>query len=305
MDNQDTNHVNMIRTTHDFCVDNAAATVTITAFAGLVTSVNTKLTLIDSLDIVALGTTTGVTLDTNALRKTMSDIAYKCASATFAYASSVNNNTLAAQVKFRRSEFDAFKKEEVDNICQGIHDVANTNIAAVTPFGIKAIDLADLQTAINLYNASIQGPRQARISISSAKSQIKDNIKVVIQNLFKNQMDRMVDTLKVSNKIFFDEYHQAREILDLGSTVGKLRGTVLDNNGDPIQNATVTMHLAGVAAVVYTATTDADGKFVISPVSPGDYDIFANATGFQQFSEINVHFGPGKEIRRTITLLPV
>ena len=305
MDNQDTNHVNMIRTTHDFCAANTAATAGILAFAPIVATVKNKLLLIDSLDIIALGTTTGVTLDTNALRTAMSDIAYKCASATFAYASSVNNNTLAAQVKYSRSAFDGFKKEEVDDICQGIHDLANTNIALVSPFGITAADITDLQTAIDLYVASIQGPRQARISISSAKSQIKDNIKDVIQNLFKKQMDKMIDTLKLSNKIFYDKYYLAREILDLGSTTGKLRGTVKDADGNPIANAAVSMNVTGQAVAKYTATTDASGFFSIPNISPDDYDIIVDAVGFQQYKELNVHFAPGKELKRTIVMLPV
>ncbi|MBK5285631.1 MAG: hypothetical protein JJE25_09510, partial [Bacteroidia bacterium] len=247
MDNQDTNHVNMIRTTHDFCKANPAPTAGIAAFAPLVATVHNKLTLIDGLDIIAMGSTTGVTLDTNLLRSTMSDIAYKCAAATFAYAASVNNNTLMAQVKQRRSEFDSFKKEEVDDICQGIHDVAHNNIALVSPFGITPIDVTDLQTAIDLYIASIQGPRQARITIGNAKSQIKEIIKDTIQNIIKNQMDRMVDTLKLSNKIFYDKYYLAREIIDLGSTTTKIRGTIKDNEGNPLPNAIVSLFLTGEA----------------------------------------------------------
>ncbi|MBK5284453.1 MAG: carboxypeptidase regulatory-like domain-containing protein [Bacteroidia bacterium] len=305
MDNHETNRMNMIRTTHDYCVAKAAATAGIPQYVITVTAVKNKITLIDALNIIAGGTTTGVTLDTNLLRQTMSDIAYKCASATFAYASSVNNNTLKAQVDFPRSSFEHFKKEEVNDICQGIHDATNTNIVAVTPFGAKPLDVTDLQTAINLYAAAMQGPRQARISISSAIDQIKTNVSDTLKFLLGEQLDKMTDTLKLSNKIYYNEYYLAREIIDLGSTHGKLRGTISDNSGNALSGAVVIMRLTGQAPIAYQATTKADGKYVISPVTVGDYDISVEAVGFQPYAETNVHFGPGKEIRRTISLLPV
>ncbi|MFI5218088.1 MAG: carboxypeptidase-like regulatory domain-containing protein [Bacteroidia bacterium] len=305
MDNLDTNRLNMIRTTHDYCVDKAAATAAIAQYAVTVTSVKNKITLIDALNIIASGTTTGVTLDTNLLRATMSDLAYKCGSATFAYASSVNNNTLMAQVKTRRSEFDGFKKEEVDDICQGIHDAANANIVAAGPFGITPLDITDLQTAINLYVAGMQGPRQARISISSAKDQIKDNISQTIQKLLKEQLDRMTDTLKQSNNVYYSEYYMAREIIDLGSTTGKIRGTVSDNGGNALDGVLFSIFKTGSTDLVASTTSSGGGKFSASNLPAGDYDLVWELATFQPVRENNVHLAAGKELKRVITMLPV
>lgn len=305
MNTYETNRMNMIRTTRDYAVDHAADTAGVAQYAISVTALSNRITLIDSLNIVATGTTTGVTLDTNLLRKTMSDIAYKCAAATFAYASSVNNNTLKAQVKHSRSALDGFAKEDVDDICQSIHDATNANIVAVTPFGAKPLDVADLQTAINLYVAGMQGPRQARISISSAVEQIKDSIASTIKILLGEQLDKMTDTLKISKPIYYSEYYLAREIIDLGSTTGKLRGLVKNNTVVLINGAVIQMKITSQAAVAYQTNSDADGKFSISPVAVNNYDIFVTAPGFQPYSELNVHFAPGKEIKRTFVLIPV
>jgi hypothetical protein len=297
--------MNMIRTTRDYCIDHAADTAGIPQYAITVTALSNKITLIDALNVVGSGTTTGVTLDTNLLRKTMSDIAYKCASATFAYASSVNNNTLKAQVDYSRSALDGFKKEDINDICQGIHDVTNTNILAVTPFGAKPLDVTDLQTAINLYAAGMQGPRQQRISISSAKEQIKDNISATINTLLKEQLDRMTDTIKLSKPIYYSEYHLAREIIDLGSTTSKLRGTVKNNADAIIPGAVIQMKITGQATLAYQVTAGADAKYSISPVAANNYDIYCNAPGYQPYLETNVHFAAGKEVKRSFGLIPV
>ncbi len=305
MDNHDTNRVNMIRTTHDFCVANGAATAAIPAYAPIVTAIKGKLLLIDSLDIIALGTTTGVTLDTNALRIAMSGLAFKCATAAFAYANSVDNNTLAAQVKFTRSQFDSFKKEEVDDICQGIHDVVNANAAVVTPYGITPVDITDLQTATDLYRASIQAPRQARITISNSKDQIKGIISDVSQNLLKNQLDRMTDTLKSSNQPYYDQYYQAREILDLGSTTGKIRGTVSANAGNALDGVIFSVFKTGTPDLVAKVFSSGGGKFNASNLSSDDYDLVWEFATFQTVRENNVHLAAGKELKRVITMLPV
>ena len=305
MDNLDSNHMNMIRTTKDYCVDHAAATAAIAQYAITVTSVRNKITLIDALNIIASGTTTGVTIDTNLLRATMSDLAVKCASATFAYASSVNNNTLKAQVKFTRSQLDGFKKDDVDDICQGIHDVANTNLAVVTPFGIALLDVTDLQTAINLYAAGMQGPRQKRISISSAKDQIKTNIAETINILLDEQLDKMTDTLKLSNTVYYNEYYLAREIIDLGSTTGKVRGTVTDDDDNTLNGVLFTIRKAGLPDIVGQSTSANGGKFGVSNLPADDYDFTWELTGFQAQTENNVHLSAGKELKRVIKMLPV
>ena len=155
MRNRESNLVNMIRATLLYCNNNVAATAIILAFAGVKTSADNKLVLIDSLNQVVEGTTTGVTLDTKALKETMIQIAYKCANAVSAYATSVNNNTLKAKVNYTLSELRAKKKEDIDDICQTIHDEANNNLAVAGPFGYLATDVADLNTAIGLLPAGL------------------------------------------------------------------------------------------------------------------------------------------------------
>lgn len=305
MDNKSANRVNMIRTTKTLCENNTAATSGIATFAGELNKVKNNLILIDSLDILILGTSTGVTLDTNLLRKTMTDIALVCANATFAYAASVNNNTLKALVNFPQYKLDDQKKDEVDDTCQGIHDAANTNIAAVTPFGITPGDVASLLTSIGLYRTAMQNPRQTIITKSNAILQLEQTIANTIKALLKDQLDRMVNTLKVSNFNFWDLYYKAREIIDLGSTSAKLRGTIVDNNGNPVANAAISIHITSQAAEAYNDTTDANGEFNISGILPNDYDIFITATGFQPQSEINTHISAGQEVNRDYILLPI
>jgi hypothetical protein len=81
-------------------------------------------------------------------------------------------------------------------------------------------------------------------------------VKEVIDNLLLKQLDKMVNTLKTVNFVFWDGYRQAREIIDLGSTTAKVRGTVLNVNDVPLVNVDLTIYTAGTTEVLKSAKTD-------------------------------------------------
>lgn len=303
MKTPDTNRVNMIRTTIIYCQSNTSATSGIPAFAPTLATSANKLLLIDQLDQLSVGTTTGVTLDTNALRKTMTEIALKCSGAVIAYATAINNNTLKAQVNFTKSDLDRMRKDEVDDACQTIHDVTNTNFGNVQNYGITATDVSDLQTTINLYRTSVQNPRQAIINRADANRQITELIRQIIDTLFKGQLDKMVVTLKTSNPSFHEKYFSSREIIDLGKTTGKLRGTVKDRPGNPISGAAIILRITSQTDIAYQTQTDTDGAFGIANIKPGNYDIEVSKTTFTTITETNIRFGPGKELQRKYVMI--
>ena len=305
MDNVSSNQTNMIRTTESFSINNASDTSGIPAFAPVVGVVTSKRTLIDQLDQIINGTTKGVTLDTILLRKTMTDIAVRCAAATFAYAASQSNNTLKAQVDFTETKLNAKKKDEVDDVCQTIREVTDANIANVSNYGVSAGDTSSLQTAINLYRTSMQNPRQAKITKDEATNEIKKLIRDVIDNSFKDQMDKIVNTLKNSNPRFVSRYFSAREIINLGSTTAKLRGNVfIDADENPAVNATVILFVTGETTPAYQTKTNTEGYFTLPNLAENDYDLKIILPTFQDYFESAIHIAKGKEIKRQVTLIP-
>lgn len=295
--------MNMINTVIQFSDDNTSATSGITAYAIALSDAKTKVVLIDALDQIATGTTKGVTTDTNAIREAMSDIAFKCAAATFAYATFAKNNTLKAEVNYTRKGLNRFKKEEIDDICQTIHDATNTNITNVQNYGASATDVTNLQTAITLYRNASQDPRQKRISISDSKSQIKDLIRQIISVEFKGLMDKMAGTLKTSNPNFVNKYFLSRKIIDLGKTTGKLRGTTTDGGKKKIADVLIALRITGEKPIAHQTLSNSEAVFGIANIKPGNYDIEVSKSGFQTITETNIRFGPGKELQRKYIML--
>jgi len=298
-----TNSVNMINATIAYADENAAATAGIPAFVTTLAVVKGKIVLINGLNQIGGGSTKGVTTDTNQLRAIMTEMALKCAKGTLAYANSINNNTLKAKVNYSQRALDKLKKEDVDDVCQEIHDAANANAAAVANFGVGAGDITDLQTAINVYRAASQNPRAARISITQAKADAEAMVKGIVRNDFEGLMDKMVDTLKSSNLTYWKGYRQAREVINLGSTTAKVRGTVLDVNDVPLKNVRFTIFKTGTAEKVAEVETDIKGKFNAAKLPAGNFDFRWEVAGYKAVKETDVYIAAGKELQRKVVMV--
>ena len=302
MKNVLSNRVNMINANITFCDGNTTVTMSIPAFATVLAAIKAKMLLINSYNQIGDGTTKGVTLDTNALRKAMTTLGVKCANATLAFANSTNNNTLAALVNFSESKLNGMKKEDVDDTCQAIHDAANANLAGVTAFGITGIDVTDLLAAIGIYRVASQNPRQAIVTRSQAKLQAELMVGEVIAELLVKQLDKMANTLKATQIEFWRGYYQSREIINIGSTSAKVRGTVLDENDVPLRDVVFTIFKTGTTEEVKKVFTDIKGKFNAAKLLPGDFDFVFEKEGFKTVTETNVHISAGKELKRKVVM---
>lgn len=303
MNARNSNRVNMINATITFCDSDPTATAGIPLFATVLGVVKSKMVLVNSFNQVAEGSTEGVTLDTRVLRRTMTVLAVKCGSGTLAYANAQGNNALAAQVRYTESGLDGLKKEEVDDVCMGIHDATAANAVEVVNYGVSPIDVSDLLAAIELYRIASQHPRQAVVTRSQAKRRVTELIDVVVGDLLVKQLDKMANTLRYSNADFWNGYRQSREVLDLGSTTAKVRGTIKDDNGDGLMNAEFRVMEAGNEAIVKQVFADEDGKFSMSGIAAGDYDFMFGLDTYEKLYEYGVHIAAGKEYKRNVVLV--
>ena len=293
----------MINSNITYSDANAAATAGIPSFGTVLGSVKSKMVLINSLNQIAEGTTKGVTLDTKAIRKEMSALALKCANATLAFANSTSNNTLAALVNFSETKLNALKKEDVDDVCQAIHDATDANFAGASNFGVVASDVTDLQAAIDLYRTASQNPRQAIISKSQAKKQVSTMVREVIDDLLVKQLDKMANTLKLTNKNFVDGFKQSREILDLGTTTAKVRGTVRDDEDVPLKSVIFSILDSGTEDVIKSVKSDNKGIFNASKLKAGLFDFKWELNGYKPVIETEVKISNGKELKRKVVMV--
>ncbi|MBD3162524.1 MAG: DUF3520 domain-containing protein [Candidatus Eisenbacteria bacterium] len=78
---------------------------------------------------------------------------------------------------------------------------------------------------------------------------------------------------------------------------GTIRGTVRDEQGDPVPYASVVVQGTPVGAM-----TDTTGSYEIRDLSPRSYDLTISVIGYGGETARNVSVGPGEEIERDFTL---
>ena len=299
------NRTNMIRTTvqYDLLPASVTATAGIPAYGGIVTTVKTKLILIDQLNLIANGTSKGVTLDTKALKQAMCFLGGRIGQALAAYASSVNNNTLFAAVDFTEDKLMRIKKDTADDVCEGIHTAGTANLVAAGPFGYTAGDLTALLAAIALYRTGADDPRQAIISKSQAIEQIEALQQDIINNLFKKQLDKMAYTLRnTPQDAFYKGHKKARVIVDLANVTGKISVKVVNSLGQPLKDVVVTVTRTDNGAVVKVVNTNDKGAASITKLF-GEYNITYERADAQPQGENNINIGAGKKVQRVVTMI--
>src|SRR5688572_5689166 len=87
-------------------------------------------------------------------------------------------------------------------------------------------------------------------------------------------------------------------------TTGRVDGRVLDNNGDPLPGVTVTATSAQLQGT-RTAVTEADGRFRLLALPPGNYMLKADLDGFNDLEVPDVAVSLDRTVSLELQLTPV
>lgn len=157
-----------------------------------------------------------------------------------------------------------------------IHNAANTNLAALAPYGITAALLTSFSSAITNFSTSVPTPRNAVSQRKAYTTELKKLMKDA-DKILKDQTDKLIQSFKTTHPDFVTAYKSNRVIIDPGSAGTQIKGKVIDaltNKG--IKDATV--ELVGNAV---TDKTSASGHFTIKPAAAGTFSIKLSKAGFQ------------------------
>ncbi|MCB0375706.1 MAG: hypothetical protein KDD04_07285, partial [Sinomicrobium sp.] len=129
------------------------------AFLQAFTDFETTLADIDLQARIQEGKTTGITQNKQQEEDQMIQTTVEIAAAVYAYAAVTGNNALKERVNYSPSQLRLSRDTTLRDICQNIHDAANTVIAGLADYGKTPADLDQLQQQINDYAAILAQPR--------------------------------------------------------------------------------------------------------------------------------------------------
>ena len=190
---------------------------TLPAFATGYTDFTTGISGIQTLAQSLIQDTSGIAQDKQQSKVAMATTAVGIASAVRAYAVKTKNNTLTSAVSFTQSDLTGGRDADSVQNCQNIHDLANTNLAALADYGVTAAKLAALQTAITAFSGIMQKPRQTIASGKTVTQQLSDAFDAADLAL-NEELDNLIGQFADANAKFVSDYTNARTIVDAAAS---------------------------------------------------------------------------------------
>ncbi len=269
--------------------DYNATWVAVPGFATVVSTLFSKISLIQTTENRQQRTTEGVSNDKKQKKGQVIEKALIVAGGIMSFANDTDNNTLFELVNFSQSELERLNDTLLLDRATLILNAGNDHAADILPLGVTAAILGELQTLITEYEIAVVGPRDLILDKKTATEQL-----VVLfadtDDLLKNNLDRLMLQFKTSNDDFFRKYFNGREVLDLGTQHTRLGGTITDNQGNPIGGAIIS-----VEGTDLEEETDIEGTFLFKPFIPGDFVVTIEKEGFIDRT-FDVHVAPGQHL---------
>lgn len=201
-----------------------------------------------------------------------------------AYAVSINDDVLREEIDYTESVLLKQRDVTIQLNAQIIYDRANTHIAVLGDFGITALVMSNLLSAITSYQAHLSSPTVARDKRAGATTELVLKIGEA-SDILRLQMDDLMQIIRLSESKFFRLYTNARKIINLhgkGSVNdGSIKGVVKDAE----TNLVVAGALVELLDSDQITSSDALGEFVFN-LLPGTYSIRVSKDGYNEF-ELN------------------
>lgn len=162
----------------------------------------------------------GIALKKEQLEDLMIDKALEVAHAVFAYATDQLDLALKEKMNFTRSEFKRTRDSVIIEKCQLIHDEASAIVGSLASYGITPATLTMLSTRINDFSGNVAAPRT---SITERKGATMELVELFNESdlILKSKLDKLMEQFKTTQPKFYNQYFNARIIIDLGTRFDK------------------------------------------------------------------------------------
>lgn len=290
--------LNMYRSVKQIGDDNATTIAGNAAFQSAFNAFKVKLSTLITTATSESQVITGITVDKSVAKKNLCQLATDISAIVYAYASSINNNTLKKGVNFAYSDLYRLKDDVLPLTTQNILSLATANATALASFGITSAMLTTFQTSITDYSTAVPKPKTAK----SVKSTFTKNIQNLIKDIdgiLKDQLDKLIVAFKPNKPDFVNSYKNTRIIIDPAKTTTQFKGKVIDATSKlPIKGAIVEISGASTA----TITTTNAGIYTLKPALAGSCKITVTADGYKPEILDNVIVKQGQINKQDIKL---
>ena len=244
-----------------------------------VNSLKSGLDTLDAMNVAQKASTKGITQTKEQAKTSMINLTYGHIMAGRAYATSIGDLKLKDTLNYRNSTLLRLKDKEVYDVSQVVFNALLPVIGDMDNYGATGATLDALKTSYITFGDMIGEPRTQKVITVEATKNIKDIINE-LRALNKDTLDPLMEQYKTSNKDFYDKYHLARKIIDIGHRTNTIvTGVITDGSNNPVRKALVTMR-----TTKKKKKTGVNGKYKFMYVKPGPFIIDVSAQGYSSAS---------------------
>jgi len=304
MDNIQFNQLKMFRTVIKHATGtpaNTAITNSLAAFKNGITALGAKITAIQTTSGEQDLAITGVTTNKNQLQETLVQSTFSVISPVKAYAVSINNTTLEAQMNYSLTDLREKNDAQLGPDAQTLLNIVNPLVASLADYGITPAIILSWQTDIDNYLNVLANPRMAVVHRATLTGELVTLFSEA-NTILKKTLDPISISFKAANPHYLSDYQKAREIIDLGAGTTSVKGicTLLSPDGEPVYNATVKINEQDIET-----TTDVDGFFILEPdTAPATITLTISGTGIQSQTTPPFEIKQGESIIKNFVLQP-
>jgi hypothetical protein len=234
-----------------------------------------QLPLIEQYRNTQTQNTSGLAKNKSNKREELINQAYFVANRLQSYSTVEKNNELLGKVNYPRSIFTQYRDTNLIGLCNAVLEQAQIHLTALEEYKVKAETLSNLQNAIQAYQDDLGKPRSAQTSVKVATDALK-KLFLDTNALLTSRLDKDVEVFRVSNPDFYQQYLNARRIVQSATVKLSLRVTVIDaSTRMPIPNVN-----ARFASYNTTKKTSEKGNFQIKNLAAGDYQMTLEKIGY-------------------------
>lgn len=215
MTRHETNKYNMYKAVAAVMESNSTLLTEYPVFGEALSSFKESITQIDTVDKKYLTATDGKTKTKSNAEDDLLEEIMPIKSALYALAITTKNEELKVLTvdsewtlkKMRDAEF--LKKAEL------IKKEATARLTALAPYKITEAMLAGLQEKIDAFGEALNGKDTGFTNRSALRKELNEKFDAA-DELLKEHFDTLIELVRKSNTLFYDQYFSARGIKDLG-----------------------------------------------------------------------------------------
>ena len=277
-----------MKATEAILIKHNAVWTTFTAFSDLVTAFQNTNAEITALISVQTQPTQGVTKGIAKLQNQTIAETLVFAAKLKAYAIAEGLSDLEEKYTLAKTELEKLRDTEIHAKALSTHDEALALLASLAPYNVTALLLTDFKTLIDTYATVMQAPENRINEKKIAKQNLSLKLNQNTQNL--KTLDGLILQYRTTATQFYNEYTEARKIIDIGHRKTRL-GLFVELEDGVDSTGVVVVITKGIKNYTQTVRST-DHKAYFESILVGTYTITIHHPGYQPWTG-TINIKPG------------